>query len=311
MKILVSGAAGYIGSEVLHEARSRGHDVIGFDSFDSTLYPSSIKNSRAESLRQQGFEILELDALNEESVEWLPDCDVFINEMAIPGLVPSWSKIAAYMDANVNAFAMMVNKWRDSKSKPYIVQASTSSVYGEKQNGQQAALNPISPYGVSKLAAEKLLQAYSREFGFQYSILRYFSVYGKLQRPDMAYSKFIHAALRDQAITLYGDGTQKRTNTHVTDVARATVLAAENQFTDFVCDISGDETIGLSEAIDKIQSLSKKTLSINRMDGSPGDQSISQGDNSLAKEKLGWRPIVSFDEGIEEQLELTKAFLES
>lgn len=311
MKILVSGAAGYIGSEVMLEARSRGHDVIGFDSFDSTLYPSSVKNSRADSLKEQGFEILELDALDEDSVGSLPYCDVFINEMAIPGLVPSWSKISAYTDANVNAFAMMLNKWRDSKSKPYVVQASTSSVYGEKRNGQEAALNPISPYGVSKLAAEKLLQAYSREFGFQYSILRYFSVYGKLQRPDMAYSKFIHAALRDQSITLYGDGTQKRTNTHVTDVAKATVLAAENQLTEFVCDISGDETIELSEAIDKIQSLFQKTLLIQRLNGSPGDQSISQGDNSLAKEKLQWHPAVSFAKGIEEQLELTKAFLES
>ena len=309
MKILVSGGAGYIGSEVLSLAKQRGHEVHGFDSFNETLYPSDVKKRRASLLREQGIEIENRDPLKDSGVKGIPNCDVFINEMAIPGLVPSWSQISNYMESNVTAFGRVLNSLAALDTKPFIVHASTSSVYGEKIGGMETPLEPISPYGVSKLAAEKLLQAYSRQFGFEYSILRYFSVYGKEQRPDMAYSKFIRAALRGEEITLYGDGSQKRTNTHVSDVAMATVISAEKRINGLICDVSGDETVELNEALDAIEKFSGKKIRVRRENGSAGDQRVSEGNNSVAKEHLGWAPMVSFIDGISEQIEIERRHL--
>lgn len=309
MKILVSGGAGYIGSEVLTLAKQRGHEVYGFDSFNETLYPSDAKQRRAATLLKQGIEIEDWNPLTDSKKFDLPKFDVLINEMAIPGLVPSWSKIRDYMDSNVTAFAHLLNALSTVETKPFIVHASTSSVYGEKIGGKDTALEPISPYGVSKLAAEKLLEAYARQFGFEYSILRYFSVYGKEQRPDMAYSKFIRAALRGEEITLYGDGSQKRTNTHVSDVAMATLLTAEKQINGFTCDISGDETVELKQALDAIEAITGNKLKVERSSKSAGDQSVSEGNNSLAKQMLGWCPKVSFIDGITEQIEIERQLL--
>lgn len=300
MKLLVTGAAGFIGSEVAKLAVERGHSVIGVDNFSPLLYPASIKTARAELLEQEhGVSFFEGDLARDNIENLLLGTDCVINEMAVPGLAPSWLQTGAYFEANVIALSKLLEAM-GNVGVDRLVHASTSSVYGDwSENGE---LNPISPYGVSKLAAEKLIWAYQCEGNFQATVLRYFSVYGPGQRPDMAFAKFIKAAISGQKVSIFGDGKQKRTNTHVRDVAHATLLAAESPKSNFVADISGDEVVTLEDALKAIERATGKVIKIEFLERQRGDQTLSKGDNTSAYERLGWTNKISFEDGIVEQV---------
>ena len=301
MKIWVSGGAGFIGQEVLQVALNRGHQVWGFDSFNETLYSNSVRLIRKKKLSDSGITLSAWNPLADAIPESAFIPDVVINEMAIPGLAPSWTSMGAYMDSNVNALGSLISKLNYLDAKPFIVQASTSSVYGDRPKGADPILDPKSPYGVSKAAAEFLLKAWSKSFGFDYSILRYHSVYGNLQRPDMAFHKFIMAGLEGRPITVNGDGQQVRTNTHVSDVALATLLAAEKQISGLTCDIAGLEPVTLNDSIRAIENAMGQNLL--RVEGVPpaGDQLESMGNIQIANEVLSWQPKTTFQDGINQQ----------
>lgn len=303
MKILVSGAAGYIGSQVMKTGSLAGHEMVGFDNFDNTLYPSEIKHWRTQELEvSYGLQVHKLNPLQDGfSKLEISKFEAVVNEMAIPGLAPSWTSFQSYMNANVLALKVLLDEVVRTNIDIKVVQASTSSVYGNTTPGRD--LSPISPYGVSKLAAENLLGAYRTEFGLDTATLRYFSVFGGAQRPDMAYSKFINHILRREPILINGNGSQIRTNTHVEDVALATILAAEKKGVDFTVDISGSQEVTLLEAIGYIEEslgLSSQKIFMNRQ---AGDQTLSKGDNSQAEEILGWHPVIDFEQGIADQVE--------
>ena len=305
MRILVAGAAGYIGSEVVRQAVAAGHEVLGFDSFDATLYNAEIKHSRAANLRlQHGVHIAEYNPITEgpQKVSW-DGLDCIINEMAIPGLSPSWEIFDKYVASNLTALEAMVRHVMAGSPEARIVHASTSSVYGNTSKDRH--LSPLSPYGVTKLAAENLLQAFHNEFGLEVSTLRYFSVFGGSQRPDMAYSKFIKRISQGLPITIFGDGSQSRTNTHVIDVARATISAATNESSNFTLDVSGEQEVSVSEAVTIIEQVLKRKAIIEYKDVKPGDQSFSRGDLNLASKILGWKPEIGFEDGIKEQISTT------
>ena len=306
MKIWVSGAAGFIGHEVLKMCNQRGHQVWGFDAFDETLYPNDIRRFRSGHLTDLGLSVSHWNP----NLSPIPDNqflpDVVINEMAVPGLTPSWTSITSYMSSNVSALGNLLLKLQNANSTPFVVQASTSSVYGDRPLGGDPAFNPKSPYGVSKLAAELLLKAWSRNVGFDYTILRYHSVYGNEQRPDMAFHKFIKAGLEGRPITVNGNGEQVRTNTHVSDVAIATILAAEKQVSKLECDISGFQPISLNDAIKVIEKSMGIHLRQTKLPTPAGDQIESIGDPGTASKELGWEPTVQFEEGIRQQLESIK-----
>ena len=280
--------------------------MSGFDNFDSTLYPSAEKTRRAESLRSEFG--LAIDVFNPVSSSFdvlrLEKYDVVINEMAIPGLSPSWSKFEQYVSSNLVSLQLLLDELVKRNPSVRLVHASTSSVYGNVDGNP--TLDPISPYGVSKLAAENLLHSYSSEFEIEVAILRYFSVFGGVQRPDMAYSRFIRQILRGQEIEIYGDGSQSRTNTHVQDVASATLLAAELLGEEFTVDISGTEQVTLMEAIQIIEETVGKKASMTKADRRRGDQSISRGDVKRANEILGWTPKIGFRDGIADQVRQTR-----
>ena len=310
MKILITGIAGYIGSAVAKLGVEKGHHVVGLDSLDDTLYPDKVKQKRLQELRADyGVESFALDpAVN--SLEKLPleECDVVINEMAIPGLAPSWSSFQKYMHSNVVALQILLEAIVMRNPEVRIVHASTSSVYGN--TSPSGELSPLSPYGVSKLAAENLLGSYEKEYELDIGVLRYFSVYGDVQRPDMAYSKFIKNILAGDTITIFGDGNQTRTNTHVSDVAKATLLAAEKTRLPLTVDISGSEEVRLIDSLKMMEQIIGKRAQLVFSEKQRGDQRSSRGKIEPAKDLLGWLPKVNFVDGLADQIEKTRLSIE-
>lgn len=310
MRILVTGAAGYIGSEIIKQGVSKGHEMVGFDNLDGTLYSPEVKISRVKAIKDSlGIEILQLDAATDNFASLnLEEIDVIVNQMAVPGLAPSWEKFDLYLQSNVVALQRLLDAIVRKNPNIRFVHASTSSVYGNTDGTKD--LSPISPYGVSKLAAENLIGTYESQFGVEASILRYFSVFGGIQRPDMAYSKFIRKIMQGETIQIFGDGNQVRTNTHVSDVARATLIAAEKTGERFTLDISGKEEISLMAALEAIQEQLGLRAEIEWKPRQFGDQDFSKGDLKLAKEILDWEPGIGFLEGIEDQVEKSRSFYE-
>ena len=193
MKILVTGAAGFIGSHLAEELNEQGHQVVAIDSLSDFLYPREIKERNIQNFKSLGINFFPVDIRSNRIDEIIKGCDYVINEAAIPGLVKSWSHMGSYIEANVLGLQNLLESSVKNEVKRFI-QISTSSVYGKDAIGDESSsTNPYSPYGVSKLAAEKLAQAYSENYGLDVTILRYYSVFGPRQRPDMAYFKFIKA----------------------------------------------------------------------------------------------------------------------
>jgi UDP-glucuronate 4-epimerase len=301
---LVTGAAGFIGSKVAEELLNRGDNVVAIDCFLPNLYSNEIKLQRWDVLKSDSLVKIKFD-LRTDDFSQLSKYNIksVFNEAAMPGLVADWSNFAPYYDCNLSGLNRLLEYSRTLELDSFV-QASTSSVYGKNAVGdEEQDLKPTSPYGVSKLAAEKLLLAYQDWFGIPVKILRYFSVYGPHQRPDMAYSKLIRALVNNEAFTVYGDGEQRRSNTYIDDVVNATILAERLAPNGSVINICGDETISLNEAISILEKHTGKTLIRQNAPGRTGDQRDTSGFNDKAKKILGWNTSVRFGDGLKSQVE--------
>jgi nucleoside-diphosphate-sugar epimerase len=189
-------------------------------------------------------------------------------------------------------------------SRARLVHASTSSVYGREALGAEDTLpQPVSPYGITKLAAEHLCQAYRESFGLDVVVLRYFSLYGPRQRPDMGYYLFIDALLHDRPIAVYGDGEQTRGNTFVLDVVDANVLAWEKAHSGEVFNIGGGQAVSVNQVLELLQALTGKRARIERRPPRPGDQRHTLADTRRARERLGWVPTTTIEAGLRAQVE--------
>jgi UDP-glucose 4-epimerase len=220
----------------------------------------------------------------------------------MPGLIADWANFAPYYDSNISGLNRLLEFTKKLNLKSFI-QASTSSVYGKLAIGSESQdLNPTSPYGVSKLAAEKLLLAYNDWFGTPVKILRYFSIYGPNQRPDMAYAKIIKALYDEGEFTVFGDGEQRRSNTFIDDIISATLLAEELAPPRSIINVCGDDTVSLNQAISIIERHSGKKLRRLNATGRTGDQRDTSGANSKAKELLGWSAKIGIEEGLLRQV---------
>lgn len=307
MKVLVTGAAGFIGSAVVRHLSSLDISTVALDGLLGGLYPADEKRSRFQALTSvPGVTLIEAD-LRTDSLEDLPD-DIthVINEAAMPGLGLSWMDFDLYSSCNLAAVQRLLDH---SKNWPLerFIQISTSSVYGKKAVGDETlGAQPVSPYGVTKLAAENLAMAYWRESSVPVTILRYFSVYGPGQRPDMAYRKFISKALRGETIELYGSGEQSRSNTYIDDCVAATVAALTRSTNGEIYNISGQTERTINEALAIIEQLSGGPLSIDRLPTARGDQERTLGDSSKAQRELGFTHTVSLEEGLRRQFEWQK-----
>jgi len=284
--VLLTGAAGFIGSNVLDQLQSRDFDVIAVDALIESNYGREQKlinwEEAISKFPETNFIVGDLrDPLFTRS---LPSADYVIHEAAVPGLNLSWENFPLYESCNVIATQNLI-EYAISRNVKRFVLASTSSVYGKEAiGGEDSLLQPVSPYGVTKLAAEKLVLAYAANFSLPYSILRYFSVYGDRQRPDMAYSIFCENLVSGKTINIYGDGNQSRTNTHVRDVARVTIESMlskgmENQ----IVNIAGETELSVNAAIDILEAALNLHCSRNFMDPRKGDQTRTVGNINKAK----------------------------
>jgi nucleoside-diphosphate-sugar epimerase len=302
--VLITGAAGFVGFEVTKTAVSRGYSVTAVDGLLAGLYPAEEKKERWAQLgKLPGVTLLEADI---RTFDWSAidsTFDYVINLAAMPGLALSWNDFDLYESCNFQAVARLQDAAQSWPLKKFI-QISTSSVYGLNAVGDEdRPLEPVSPYGVTKLAAEQLLLAHFRTRNFPVAILRYFSVYGPGQRPDMAYRKFIQSALRNEPITLYGDGSQSRTNTYVTDVAEATVNALTGSRVGQIYNICGNEETTMSNAIEMILELTQSSSVIITQDRIPGDQDKTAGDSTKASNDFDFRPNTTLRDGLAREVE--------
>lgn len=302
-KVLVTGAAGFIGSAVATILSDQGWNVVAVDALLDGLYPATEKVSRFEKLRDlPGVKVFHLDLRSDDLSVLPPGITHVINEAAMPGLGLSWQDFDLYSGCNISALARLIehsSHWNLER----FVQISTSSVYGKNAVGNEdQPIQPVSPYGVTKLAAENLALAHWRDSGFPTIIMRYFSVYGPGQRPDMAYRKFIDSALKDTPITLYGSGEQSRSNTFIDDCVRATIAGLELGDDGEIFNIAGGQERTINEALSIIESEVGKTLSIERQDGARGDQARTAGDSRKAQSVLGFRHTVGLEEGLARQV---------
>ncbi len=216
MKVLVTGAAGFIGSHLAEALLARDDEVVGVDAF-IPYYPRAIKERNlADARAHDRFTFHEADLRTADLAPLLDGVEVVFHIAAMGGLLLSWTDFSLYMTCNILATQRLLDAARAAGSVRQVLYASTSSIYGADVTGPETTTpHPVSPYGITKLAAEHLVQTYDRQFGLPSTVLRYYSVYGPRQRPDMGYYIFVDRILHAQPITIFGDGTQLRGNTYV------------------------------------------------------------------------------------------------
>lgn len=310
-RCMVTGAAGFVGSHLSEALTARGIDVVGVDTF-VPYYPREIKEGNLATLRTRpNFHFHEVDLRTGELAPLMDGCETVFHLAAMPGLMKSWSNFSLYNTCNCDATLRMLEAARAVNVGQFI-HVSTSSVYGkEATQGEDATLQPFSPYGITKLAAENLCRAFESNFGLPITILRYFSVYGPRQRPDMAYNILIRTLLTGGTFTMFGDGEQTRSNTFVSDCVKATLLAADKRDAALgnVFNVGGGEIVSLIDVIRRLEALTGKKAHIDHKPPRPGDQKHTAANIAKARQLLGYNPTTPYAEGLKAQVEWQRGML--
>lgn len=302
MIAVVTGVAGFIGSTLAQELLRRGHCVRGIDSI-SDYYDQNLKYENLKKLDHPNFEFIHGDLNSVDMRSLTTDADHIYHQAGQPGVRKSWGDdFATYVEANINGTQNLLESVKESKSLKKLVYASSSSVYGEAEGfptAEDAATKPRSPYGVTKLAAEHLCSLYAANFGVPTVSLRYFTVYGPGQRPDMAFTRFVKAAVLDQEIVIYGDGKQVRDFTYVDDIVAANILAAEQETTPgSVFNVAGGSSASVLEVLELLRQISGKALTIRHERVVAGDVIRTGGETSKINKELGWSPRTRLEDGL-------------
>jgi UDP-glucuronate 4-epimerase len=307
MRALVTGAAGFVGSHLAEALLSRGDEVLGVDCF-TPYYAAAVKETNLAVARGHAkFQFVDAD-LREVAIEPLLDgVDVVFHQAAQPGVRLSWSSgFADYVGHNVLATQRLLEATVAARPGARVVYASSSSVYGNQPRyptREDDVPKPFSPYGVTKLAGEHLCGLYAENLGLSTVSLRYFTVYGPRQRPDMSIHRLCEAAIHDTPFPRYGDGSQIREFTYVDDIVRGNLLAAESDVAaGSYCNLAGGGEITLSALIDLVGELAGSPVKIDQQDRQVGDAFRNGGSISRAGELLGWVPEVSLRDGVRAQL---------
>jgi UDP-glucose 4-epimerase len=308
MKCLITGVAGFIGSSLADELLAQGHEVLGLDCFID-YYPRELKLTNIESARASAkFTFLESNLLQVKLESLLEGVDWVFHQAAQAGVRSSWgAEFSIYTENNILATQSLLEACKSAKANGQLkklIYASSSSVYGDAETlptSEKTVPQPISPYGVSKLAAEHLVSLYAKGFGLTAASLRYFTVYGPRQRPDMAFNRFIRAALQGEQIVIYGDGEQSRDFTFISDIVRANIEAAKSSSTELVFNIGGGSRVTVNQVLELIKEITGKKLNVVYHDKQRGDARHTGADTSLVKQELGFSPAVSLAEGLERE----------
>ncbi len=300
---IVTGAAGFIGSNLVDVLLHRGDRVIGVDHFND-YYDTTLKRKNvAHLLQHPQFQLVDGDI---QQIDWsilMQDADVVYHQAAQAGVRASWGGgFRDYTERNINATQVLLEAAKAAPRLQRFVYASTSSVYGNAETLPTDELippQPVSPYGITKLAAERLCWLYHQNFGVPVTALRYFSVYGPRQRPDMAFHKFFKAFLDNRPIPIYGDGLQTRDFTFVEDVVAANLLAAEKPAAvGEIFNIGGGSRVVLMEVLDTIDKILGTPLKREYQGMARGDARHTAADVTKARTLLDYDPQVSLPEGL-------------
>jgi UDP-glucose 4-epimerase len=302
-KIIVTGAAGFIGSHLVETLLNRGDKVIAIDNFTDYYDPILKRKNIAHLHSSPNFELIEGDVQYLDWHKLLTSVEVIYHQAAQAGVRASWGQgFYAYTEQNINATQVVLEAAKDAKHLKRFVFASTSSIYGDAETlptHEDICPKPVSPYGITKLAAEQLCWLYYKNFGVPFVSLRYFSVYGPRQRPDMAFHKFFKSILQDEAIPIYGDGLQTRDFTFVSDVVAANLAAASRPETvGEIFNIGGGSRTVLTEVLDTMGEIVGQPIKRNYIEKAMGDARHTAADVSKAREILNYAPQISLKEGL-------------
>lgn len=307
MRALVTGCAGFIGSQLTESLLADGIDVVGVDSFNSN-YPRADKLVNLRRAREHdGFEFLPIDLARGDMVEFLETCDVVFHLAGEPGVRASWGHtFEPYLRNNILATQQLLEAARSYPEKRFVY-ASSSSVYGQAERlptSETDVPQPHSPYGVTKLSAEHLCMLYHANYGVQTVSLRYFSVFGPRQRPDMAFHRFCRAVVEGQPIVVYGDGTQTRDFTFVGDIVRATRAAASAPSAPGnVYNVGGGSRTSVNETLELLAQIAGRPLNVQRHTSQQGDVRDTGADTRRARKDLDFQPEVSLEAGLAAEFE--------
>jgi nucleoside-diphosphate-sugar epimerase len=311
-KTIVTGAAGFIGSHLVETLLKQGKEVIGIDEFNDYYDPMLKNKSIAHLHGSPNFTLIEG---NIQFLDWqalLQDVEVIYHQAAQAGVRASWGEgFRNYTERNISATQVLLEAAKDAQHLKRLVFASTSSVYGDAETlptHEQIPPQPVSPYGITKLAAERLCGLYHKNFGVPIVALRYFTVYGPRQRPDMAFHKFFKSILQDEAIPIYGDGQQTRDFTFVSDVIAANLAAATvPEAVGEIFNIGGGSRVVLAEVLDTMAEVVGKPIKKNYIEKAMGDARHTAADVSKARRILAYQPQVSLREGLMQEWQWVKA----
>jgi nucleoside-diphosphate-sugar epimerase len=310
LTLLVTGCAGFLGSHLSERLTDAGEEVIGVDSF-TDYYSRELKESNLEGLRDRAcFTLFELDLGSDPLEGFLDGVDTVFHLAAQPGVRGSFgASFGRYVHDNVLATQRLLEASATARVKTFVY-ASSSSVYGNSlayPTPEDTRRAPISPYGLTKLATEELAAVYGRLDRLHTVGLRYFTVYGPRQRPDMAFARFFASALAGKPVKILGDGSQVRDFTFVDDAVRGTIAAARNGRRGAVYNIGGGTQVELLEAVAQIEQVLDLKVEIEHLPDARGDVRRTCSDPRTASVDLGFAPYVSLEEGLTRQAEWTLA----
>ena len=294
MRYVVTGAAGFIGSQLLRTLLDRGHDATGWDAF-TDYYDPALKEENARGLPVERVDLVD-DPLDLDAV------DGVFHLAGQPGVKSFGSVFPVYVRQNILASQRLFEA--SAQARVRTVLASSSSIYGDAASyptPEDTVPRPLSPYGITKLACEHLAQAYRQEFGLDVVTLRYFTIYGPRQRPDMAFATMVAALAESRPFELFGDGTQSRSFTYVDDAVDATIGAMERGRAGSTLNVGGGSEVSMLQAIEALGSIAGRRLEIVRLPRREGDAIRTAADTSRILHELGWEARTPFEEGLAAQ----------
>jgi len=310
VKHLITGSAGFIGSNLAKKLLAEGEEVIGIDCFTDYYARELKENNIKEILDNPNYTFLEKNLLETDLEELIKNVDYIYHQAAQAGVRSSWGEdFKIYNQNNILLTQKLLEAAKESKRLKKFVYASSSSVYGDTDQipmTEKQRLQPVSPYGVSKLAGENLCYLYYKNFKVPTVSLRYFTVFGEGQRPDMAFHIFIKAFLQGESINVFGDGEQSRNFTYVGDTARANILAAKKAPAGEIINIGGTNTFKLNQSLELMKQIIGSAPKIIYSNKVKGDVKHTAADISKANQLLGYSPQVTFKEPLEREVNWLK-----
>lgn len=304
MRVVVTGAAGFIGSHLSERLLAAGHDVVGIDCFSDFYDRETKERNLLASRRHATFHFEEADLVDADLATLVDGAGVVYHMAGLDGVRPSWgNQFDRYVRDNVIATQRLLEALKGTPVKRMVF-AGSSSVYGDAEmfpTKESALPHPLSPFGVTKLAAEHLTHLYTRNYAIPVVSVRYFTVYGPRQRPDMAFSRFMQALIAGDDIEVFGDGEQTRDLTYVSDAVEGTIKASTADVVGQVFNLGGGSRVTVNQVLAMLEEISGLKVRRKNLPATPGDPRHSGASINLARERLGWEPRVSLRDGLAKQ----------